>query len=160
MVEPRVTLEPWLSVDSVAWCRLMLDSYRQWLGRDLVERADDSVAQARALFEAPFVVVSHGGEADPILRYGNRTALTLFETTWEALCRMPSRLTAEPVNQAERARMLAQAAAQGYIADYRGIRISAKGRRFLVEDATVWNVVSPSGDRLGQAATFAKWTFI
>ncbi len=155
-----MTVEPWLSVDSVAWCRLMLDSYRRWLGRDLVERADDAVAQARVLFEAPFVLVSHGGEADPILRYGNRTALDLFETTWDDLCRMPSRLTAEPVNRDERARMLAQAAAQGYIADYRGVRISAKGRRFLVEDATVWNVVSPSGEPLGQAATFSTWTFL
>lgn len=152
--------EPWLSSESVAWCRLLLDGYRRWLGRELIDRTDEGLVQAKALFEAPFVVVSHGTESDPILKYGNRMALALFETTWDALCRMPSRLTAEPVNRDERARMLAQAATQGYIADYRGVRISAKGRRFLVEDATVWNVVSPSGEQLGQAATFSKWTLL
>jgi hypothetical protein len=155
-----MTQEPWLTPEPVAWCQLLLDSYRRWVGRELIERAGNAEAQARALFAAPCVVVSHGAESDPMLKYGNRRALTLFETTWEALCRMPSRLTAEPVNQAERAGMLARAAAQGYIADYRGIRISATGRRFLVEDATVWNVVRPDGTVVGQAATFSKWTFL
>lgn len=155
-----MSAEPWCRPEVVAWCQLLLDSYRRWVGRELIERAGDAEFQARVLFEAPFIVVSHGAEADPILRYGNRAALSLFETNWEALCRMPSRLTAEPVNQAERAQMLAQAAAQGYIADYRGVRISAKGRRFMVEDAIVWNVTPSSGDTLGQAATFSEWTFL
>jgi hypothetical protein len=73
---------------------------------------------------------------------------------------MPSRLTAEPVNRAERAQMLARAAAQGYIADYRGIRISATGRRFLVENALVWNIVAPECGSVGQAATFSEWTLL
>jgi hypothetical protein len=34
---------------------------------------------AQFLFEAPFVVVSHGIEANPILNYGNKKALTLWE---------------------------------------------------------------------------------
>lgn len=42
---------------------------------------------ARRLFEAPFVVVSHNAAADPILTYGNRAALPLWETNWESLPR-------------------------------------------------------------------------
>ncbi|TKB80927.1 MAG: MEKHLA domain-containing protein [Nitrospira sp.] len=155
-----VTKEPWLAPDVVAWCRLVLNSYRRWVGGELIERHGSPEAQACALFAVPCVVVTHGAGADPMLTYGNRTALTLFETTWDELRRMPSRLTAEPVNQAERAQMLARAAAHGYIADYRGIRISATGRRFLVEDATVWNVVTPDGAHVGQAATFSTWRFL
>jgi hypothetical protein len=152
-----MTADPWLASPVAAWCQLLLDSYRRWLGLDLIERRGDAVEQARALFAAPCIVVSHGAEPDPILRYGNRAALALFETSWEDLCRMPSRLTAEPINREERAQMLARAAAEGYIADYRGIRVSATGRRFLVEDATVWNVLGPEGGIVGQAATFSKW---
>jgi hypothetical protein len=155
-----VTKEPWQAPDVVAWCRLLLNSHRRWVGCELIERSGSPEEQACALFAVPFVVVSHGAEPDPLLKYGNRTALTLFETTWEEFRRMPSRLTTEPANQAERVQMLARAAAQGYIADYRGIRISATGRRFLVEDAMVWNVVTPDGTQVGQAATFAKWTIL
>ena len=113
--------------------------------RDLIERSGTVEEQAERLFVAPFVVVSHGIEPDPTLNYGNRIALELWELDWEAFSRTPSRLTAEPENRAERERMLAQAAAQGFIADYRGVRISRTGRRVLVEQALVWNVVDDTG---------------
>ncbi len=64
------------------------------------------------------------------------------------------------MNRDERARMLAVAEKQGYYSSYRGIRISSTGKRFLVEDATVWNVVDSQGIRVGQAATFARWTMV
>jgi len=139
------------------WVQSLLRSYHYWTGRELIERAGSVDQQASALFSAPFVVVSHDGQADPILNYGNRAALDLWEMTWEELCRTPSRLTAEPIDQVERARMLADAQARGYIADYRGVRISKRGRRFLVEHALVWNVLMADGTRAGQAATFSHW---
>ena len=39
-----------------------------------------------------------------------------------------------------------------------GVRISRTGRRFLVEQAVVWNVLDGHGTRRGQAATFSRWT--
>jgi hypothetical protein len=97
------------------------------------------------------VVVSHDTQADPHLNYGNQQALDLWELSWAQLTSTPSRLTAEPMNRDERARMLAVAEKQGYYSGYRGIRISSTGKRFLVEDATVWNVVDGQGIRVGQA---------
>ena len=144
----------------VTWSQLLLDSFRHWTGRDLLIRTGTPDAQAQALFAAPFVVVSHGAEADPLLNYGNQRALDLWELSWAQLTSTPSRLTAEPMNRSERARMLAVAEEQGYFAGYRGIRISSTGKRFLVEDATVWNVVDGQGIRVGQAATFAHWTLL
>jgi hypothetical protein len=116
--------------------------------------------QAERLFTCPFVVVSHGLQDDPILNYGNRAALTLWEMDWEQFTQTPSRQTAEPFNREERARMLYQAQTTGFIADYRGVRISRSGRRFLVDPATVWNVRKPDEAPLGQAATFSTWTFL
>ncbi len=138
----------------------MLDSHRHWTGRDLVERKGFRDLDSQALFEAPIVVVSHGAEADPILNYGNRTALMLWELTWEQLLAMPSRLTAEPVNRAERERLLEAARRHGYYEGYRGVRITSSGRRFLVENALVWTVLDPSGNRVGQAATFSTWRWL
>ncbi|MDQ6733057.1 MAG: MEKHLA domain-containing protein, partial [Nitrospirota bacterium] len=39
----------------------------------------------------------------------------------------------------------------------RGVRISKTGRRFLVEQALVWNVLDVDGKMVGQAATFSQW---
>ena len=79
---------------------------------------------------------------------------------WNTFTQTPSRLTAEPVNREERARMLQQAQTQGYISDYRGVRISRTGKRFLVEKATIWNIQKPDGTALGQGATFSTWEFL
>ncbi len=142
----------------LTWIRWLLDSYALWLKRELIDRSGDVEAQSKRLFQAPFVVVSHRDSEDPILNYGNRQALDLWEMTWAEFTATPSRLTAEPVNREERARVLERVAAHGFVTDYRGVRISRTGRRFLVEQATVWNVVDEHGMKRGQAATFSHWT--
>jgi hypothetical protein len=146
--------QPWADREWQAHTRLLLDSYRALLGRELVPREGDAEAQAQALFEAPFVVVSHGTQSDPILNYGNRAALDLWEMDLAILLKTPSRLTVEPVAREERERMLAEAAARGYIDDYRGVRIASSGRRFEIERAIVWNLTDADGRPAGQAATF------
>jgi hypothetical protein len=154
----RMTDQIWLHPSIIAWSQLLLDSFHHWTGRDLIDRNGLPVRQAQLLFEAPFVVVSHGTETDPILNYGNQAALGLWEMTWEQLIQTPSRQTAEPANQEERSRMLKRAAEQGYFEGYQGIRISATGRRFLVTGATVWTVLDHEYLRVGQAATFTEWS--
>ncbi len=138
----------------------LLHSYQRWTGRELIPAAGSKEERAEALFHAPFVVLSHGIQEDPVLNYGNQMALTLWEMTWDDFTNMPSRLTAEPVNREERARLLAQVKHQGYTDAYRGVRISRSGRHFLVERAMVWNIVDASGRYAGQAATFNHWTML
>lgn len=149
---------PWLEHDWLAHSQILLDSYRRWVGEELIPRGASRKEQAKALFQAPFVIVSHGTQADPILSYGNAVALKLWEVDIPTLLAMPSRLTAEPLHRDERARLLERTARDGYVNDYRGIRISSTGKRFLIEQATVWNLVDAVGNHLGQAATFASWT--
>lgn len=144
----------------VQWSQRLLDSYRHWTRRELIERIGGTRHQARTLFEAPFVVVSHGVEPDPILNYGNQTALDLWELPWDQLIQTPSRLTAEPDDRPERERMLEQARANGYCDGYRGVRISSTGRRFLIERALIWTVVDSAGTPIGQAATFSHWATV
>jgi hypothetical protein len=135
-------------------------SFRRWMGRDLIEPGASAEAQARALFYAPFAVLSHDIAPDPLLNYANQTALGLFDLSWDELLVMPSRLTAQVPAQAERARLLARVSERGFIDDYRGVRITKSGRRFLIERATVWNVLHENGTPYGQAATFSDWRFL
>lgn len=148
---------PWSSPEWIERVARLLDSYDRWLGKTLIERSGDARDDARRIWEAPFVVVAHGTEPDPILNYGNRIALNLWEMDVASFTSTPSRRTAEPLHRDERARMLERTTRDGYIDDYQGIRISSTGQRFLIRRAIVWNVVDDAGNRIGQAATFAAW---
>lgn len=138
----------------------LLRSFRHWTGRDLIPTAGPPEELAQRLFGEPFVVVSHGTEEDPVLNYGNRAALALWEMSWEEFTKTPSRLTAEPMNRDERARLLSEVTRNGFTEDYRGVRISRTGRRFRVERATVWNLLNEQDHYCGQAATFDRWTYL
>ena len=133
-------------------------SFAGWTGRSLGPPASDGVAAAAALYQAPFVVVSHGTEVDPIFNYGNLKAQELFQMTWDQLTSIPSRCSAEPLEQAERERLMTAVRQHGFINDYRGVRVSAKGDRFLIEQAIVWNVIDDRDQLVGQAAMFDRWT--
>jgi hypothetical protein len=144
----------------IAQTQLVARSLKHWTGRDLLPGIHSASDLAENVFQAPFVLVSHGTEADPVLNYGNRTALTLWEMSWEELTRTPSRLTAEAPNREERARLLAAVAERGFIDDYSGVRISKAGRRFCIARATVWNLLAEDGKPCGQAAMFDRWEFL
>ncbi len=158
--EPSENSESQLPPGWVEHTQIMLDSFRHWTGRELIPRNGSAEQQAITLDRAPFVVVSHGTQADPILNYGNQTALSLWEMSLEKLIQTPSRLTAEPMHRDERARLMDRTTREGYVEDYQGIRISSTGRRFRIDQATVWNLINSSGQRVGQAATFSEWRFL
>lgn len=153
-------VEPWQSHGWLQHTQLLLNSWRHWLGHDLIERSGDPEQEAAALFLAPFVVVSHDTQPDPVLNYGNALALKLWEIDIPDLLRMPSRLTAEPLHRDERARLLERTSRDGYVDDYQGIRISSTGRRFRIQRAVVWNLLDASGRLAGQAATFSDWQLL
>jgi N-carbamoylputrescine amidase len=62
---------------------------------------------------------------------------------------MPSRLTAEAPDREERARLLAEVTAKGFIDHYSGVRVSSSGRRFRIEGAVVWNLIDQQGHLSG-----------
>lgn len=149
----------WQQPQIIDHSQCLLDSYAKYLGKQLISRTGDPLAEAKKLFFAPFVVVSHNSAADPILNYGNQIALELWEMNWEEFCQTPSRCTAEPINREERQQMLTLAAQQGFIDNYQGIRISRGGKRFLINKAIIWNLIDTKAQACGQAATFADWQY-
>ncbi|HXI70665.1 MAG TPA: MEKHLA domain-containing protein [Verrucomicrobiae bacterium] len=169
---------PWQHPSVITQTQIIARSLKHWTGRDLlsghfptsgpawagnkVEPAGSETGApfADKVFHAPFVLVSHGTEADPVLNYGNAAALALWEMSWAELTRTPSRLTAEAPNREERARLLAAVTARGFIDDYSGVRISKTGRRFKISQATVWNLLTEAGKPCGQAAMFSAWGFL
>jgi MEKHLA domain len=139
---------------------LMSNSYRKLLGEDLIIKNKVHETLAKALFYAPFVVVSHNIAADPVFNYANLKALELFGFSWQEFTQLPSRLSAEPIHQIAREKLLAEVNRKGYIADYKGIRLTKTGQRFVIKNAVVWNLSDSSGCYAGQAARFEQWQFL
>ena len=142
-------------MDLVTQTHLITDNYRRCFREDLIAPGGEA---AMRLMEAPFVVLAHGTEADPIFNYGNLAAQKLFEMDWATLTALPSRCSAEALHRAEREVLFRAVQEQGYSKNYRGIRVSATGKRFLIEAARVWMLLDATGVTVGQAASFAKWT--
>lgn len=134
---------------------LLLSSFAKVTGRRLLEGGG-----GEALYQAPFPVLSHNTDADPILTYGNLAAQKLWEMGWDQLTSMPSRLTAEPAHRGQRDAMFAEMRAKGFISNYAGVRISASGRRFEIRNAVIWPLLGPEGEKLGEAATFQDYVFL
>jgi hypothetical protein len=130
----------------------LADSFARLTGRALVEPPT-----AEAFWTAPRAIVAHGLQPDPLFFYGNRLALELFEMAAADFVRLPSRRSAEPALREERERLLERVTRDGFIDDYAGVRISATGRRFRIEQAVVWTVTDAQGASIGQAATFDRW---
>ncbi|MGF1540108.1 MAG: MEKHLA domain-containing protein [Pleurocapsa sp.] len=150
----------WKQPKIISWSQILVDSFEQLTGNRLIDKLETPEKLAEALFYAPFALVSHGIQTEPIFNYANQTALKLWEITWDRFITMPSRLSAETVNREARAAMLQQAANKGYIDNYHGVRVSSTGKRFLIEKAIVWNLQDRKGNKCGQAATFSYWTFL
>ncbi|MBA3023004.1 MAG: MEKHLA domain-containing protein [Gammaproteobacteria bacterium] len=140
---------------SDARLRLIAESYQRLTGKQLLQALpEEAEALRQALWEAPFAIVAHGTEADPIFFYGNRYALQQFEMSAEEFAQLPSRLSAEAVAQQAREQALAKVAQQGYIDGYSGVRVAKSGRRFHIADCTIWNLLDAQGGHQGQAAIF------
>ncbi len=134
---------------------MLVGSYAQLTGKPLIDDAPaDMTALRTALWNAPRAIVAHDTEADPIFFYGNCLALDLFEMSFEEFTRLPSRLSAEPLAQEARMKLLEKVTQQGYVDNYSGLRIAKSGRRFMIADCTVWNLADENGGHHGQAAVF------
>ncbi|MGR9085935.1 MAG: MEKHLA domain-containing protein [Gammaproteobacteria bacterium] len=144
----------------VGHAALIRQSYRLLLQKELIPEAGSDVEFARLLFHAPFAVLSHDTAADPVFNYANKTALSLFELGWQELLRLPSRLSAEALKQADREKVLTAVKEKGYVDGYQGIRIARSGRRFMIKNTVVWNLLDSEHRYRGQAASISEWEFI
>lgn len=136
---------------------MLCHSYQHWTGKSLLDASLNETERVEALAEAPFAILSHDTRTDPLFNYANQLALGLFEMSWDEFTALPSRASAEEVNQNERASLLEQVTRHGFIEQYSGIRIAKSGRRFMINNATIWNLLNAEGCYQGQAALIRDW---
>ena len=151
---------PWQNENIIRHSQRLLHSYQHWTGESLLYLNASSEDIALSLFEAPFVMVSHGTETNPIFNYGNHRALELWELSWNDFIQMPSRKSVDEAWQEDRESLLAEVVTEGFTRNYSGIRISSTGKRFYIKDVALWNVFDENKQRCGQAAFFSNWEYL
>jgi PAS domain-containing protein len=135
-----------------AFYQLLADSHARLLNRPLVPQPMSVLEATQWLYEAaPFAVLAHNTDPDPIFIYGNKAAQRRFEYSWDEITQLPSRLSAEAPNREERQQFLARVQRLGYEAGYKGVRVTKSGRRFMIEQATLWQLLDENGKLHGQA---------
>lgn len=136
---------------------LLATSHARLVGSPLAPPSLSPEAAVRWLYEeAPFAILAHNAEPDPVFIYGNLAAQRHFDYSWDELTRLHSRYSAELPNREERQQLLDRVRRDGYASDYRGVRISKSGKRFLIEDATLWQLIDDEGTIHGQAVRIMK----
>ena len=153
----------WLTSEKQGLAGVLLQSHQRAFCRPLIAAAQPGRSRrllCQELFACGFPVLAHCTENDPRLSYANAAALQLWETHWDELIGMPSRLTAPETERADRSNALGQAKRLDAVQNYQGIRISRKGRRFMINKARIWTLWDAEEGVCGQAACFSDWWWL
>jgi len=144
---------------------MIVDCYEKTMKNSLrdrlnIPRAESGEGLARALFNAPLAILSHdvvlkNGKRDNIYNYANKTALRLFERSFEEQIGLPSSKSTrgEDSPQGERNNILAQCLSEGR-AKFDTVRYSATGKVVPLCGALLFNLFNRSGVYCGQAVIF------
>ncbi|MFK0380352.1 MEKHLA domain-containing protein [Pandoraea sp. NPDC090278] len=137
--------------------QLLSDSYARLLGQPLVSQAMPVTEATGWLYEsAPFAVLAHNTDPDPLFIYGNKAAQRRFGYSWHEITQLPSRLSADAPNREERQQLLERVKRLGYEAGYKGVRVTKSGQRFMIEEATLWQLLDVDGKLHGQAVVILR----
>ena len=153
----------WLTADKQGLAAVLLQSHQRAFSRPLIASAQPGQSSgcfARTCLPAAFRCWPTARSRIPQLSYANAAALQLWDSHWDGLIGMPSRLTAPDSERAERSSALGQAKRLDAVQNYRGIRISRKGRRFMINKARIWTLWDAEERVCGQAACFSDWWWL
>ena len=131
---------------------VILDSFRRCVGRELIDRSGDAAEDARRLFDLPQAVLAHDTSPEPLLDWANRAAAVAFDATPDGLLGLPSSRTAPADATADRRQLFEILARRGFVTGYSGVRASLTGRRFIIDDVTVFELFDAAGKPAGHAA--------
>lgn len=147
------------------YCRehvsILLSNLKRWAGFDLAQEYNISDEElGKGIFKATFCLLSSDLSADPVLNYGNQTALDLWEMTWDELTSTLSRDTAQPDRQSDRDELMRKVNEKNFVSGYSGMRVSKSGREFMIKNVTIWNLFDDNGKTYGRAAWFKDIEYI
>ncbi|MGK9168781.1 MEKHLA domain-containing protein [Inquilinus limosus] len=137
--------------------RLLAGSHARLVGTPLLpeEAGGDAAVQARWLYEAaPFCVLVHNTDADPPSSMPTERPRPASSIACTSSRRCPPASPPRRRTGRSGSGCWTPLPADGFITSYRDLRVAKSGRRFWIENATVWRLIDEAGTLHGQAATF------
>jgi len=107
-----------------------------------------------------FGILSHGTQSDPVFNYANVASLILFDEKIEELCSTPSRYSTVPELMDDRSKLISDIENIGYGYIDNAVRITAKGKLFVIKKILVWNIYDDNEIRIGLAAMYDRLSVI
>ena len=135
--------------------RRVVASYARVTGK---QDLNDQVG--RSAWSGDFALLTHRGDPQTMLNYGNKRALDLWECDWQQFTATPSSAPAPDDDRALREAMMQQVVRDGFVSGYEGRRVSRSGRPFLIQDVTIWRLLEENGDSFGVAAFFRRYRYL
>jgi hypothetical protein len=136
---------------------MLVSSYRRYVGAEPAFLTGGEATPDWLYERSSHCILAHDTGSMPRFIYANRAAQVCFEYDWDEIVGLPSHLSAEPGDRAERQRLLDAVARDGFATGYSGLRIAKSGRRFSIEDGILWQLIDTGGVVRGQAASFGRW---
>ncbi len=133
-----------------AYIRCVADSFARVTGAPLLQ----SGLSGQGAWLGDFALLTHRGDDQAMLNYGNLFALRLWESSWAEFTTTPSAATAPPEDIGPRHAVMQKVARDNFVRGYSGRRISRKGRLFVIEDVTIWRLLDDDGEAFGVGAFF------
>ena len=139
----------------------VLDSLLRVTGLDLVKQEGlDRRALGKSVYFGNFALLTHRGDENAMLNYGNQFGQNLWDCSWDELTSAPSSATAPAQDRQSRDGLLEKVATQNVVSGYEGRRISFKGRLFLIQDVTVWRLLDRNDVSFGVGAFFRRYHYL
>jgi hypothetical protein len=136
-------------------------SFARVTGKSLIEEAGLSrQALGQSAWSGDFALLCHRGGAQAMLNYGNEFALRLWECDWDGFTSTPSSATAPEQALETRELLMERVLRDSFVSGYCGERVSRTGRRFVIEDVTVWRLLDESGNGFGMGAFFRRYRYL
>ncbi|SDT89660.1 MEKHLA domain-containing protein [Desulfobacula phenolica] len=143
----------------------LLDSFAATYGRPMFEMSKGLTPEEKAefVFFAPQAILSHDirddgqGIRENIYNYANRAALLIFERTYQEQTALASFKSAPSSFQDERNNLLGECLAMGKVI-FDAERVSAKGKKILIQKGLFFNISDTRGIYRGQAVLLKKTT--
>ena len=155
MIGPLLSIPDETNRFQTAFVEHVVAAYARVTGGDLIAEAGlDPHNLGRSVWFGNFALLTHRGDAQAILNYGNEFVLRLWECDWPTFTATPSDKTTPPEDRARRNEAMEKVASTGFIKGYCGRRISYTGRLFLIKDVTIWRLLDGQGASFGVAAFF------
>ncbi|TVU59214.1 MEKHLA domain-containing protein [Vibrio atlanticus] len=139
-------------LDYVKQVKIISHNYNRIFGKQLYRENNSDLEIFYEVWNSHFAIVSHGTEINPLFNFANKKALEIFELNYLDFIGLPSIQTADALAAEDRIMLLNDVNRHGFVKNYSGIRVSAKGKKFQICDAVIFNLFDFEYNYHGQAA--------